>query len=148
MLRLRSAAAEYGPADKRHPLTQMHSLLLGSGDVLPSGMYRPSEWKVVIPVGLSEEQRRLPSVHESMHAALTDSTAFGTALHVFAWLGRFAPDGECYLSVLDALVDSCRHIQEYFATYASVDVLRRSISAEDLLAGYPDTPSTTGSQGV
>jgi hypothetical protein len=116
----------------------VHSLLLGGDDALPSGMYRPNEWKVVIPVGLSEEQRRLPSLHESMHSALTGSTAFGTTLHVFAWLGRFAPDGERYLSVLDALVDSCRHVQEYFATYASVDVLRRWISAEDLLAGYPE----------
>lgn len=135
---LPSTAPEGGPADKRHPLTQVHSLLLGGDEALPSGMYRPSEWKVVIPVGLSEEQRRLPSAHESMHAALTDSTAFGTALHVFAWLGRFAPDGERYLSVLDALVDSCRHVQEYFATYVSVDVLRRWISVENLLADYPE----------
>jgi hypothetical protein len=124
--------------DKRHPLTQVHSLLLAGDDALPSGMYRPSEWRVVVPVGLSDEQRRLPSVHESMHAALTDSTSFGTALHVFAWLGRFASDGERYLTVLDALVDSCRHVQEYFATYASVDTLRHGISVEDLLAGYPE----------
>jgi hypothetical protein len=123
---------------KRGPLTSVHRFLLGADPALGSGRYRPSEWEVVLPRGLTEELRRLPSLHESMHAALTDSTAFGTALHLYAWLGRFAPARERYLSILDALVDSCRHIQEYFATYASLDILREWVSPADVLADYPE----------
>lgn len=111
--------------------------LLRAHDALGSGRYVPGKWTVSLPRGLSEEQRRLPSLHESMHSAITDSTAFGSALHAYFWLSRFASDSDRYGKVLVDLVRASRRIQEYFATYAGVQILSGSDPAV-LLADYPD----------
>ncbi len=72
-------------------------------------------------------------LHEIHHRGLNDSTAWGTALQIFAELP--SPRRACFLPLLDR----CRLTHEAYATFASVNVASAHHSnAADLLDRYPD----------
>jgi hypothetical protein len=105
--------------------------LLVTGPAASSGGYTPirSELKLL---GHDLATDQLVYVHEVHHAALNDSTAWGTVLHLLARLPESYRDG------LLSLLDDCRAVHEALATYASVNLVSAfHADAEAALRQYP-----------
>src|ERR1700745_668830 len=64
---------------------------------------------------------RLVTVHEALHAALNDTTAFAVLMAACAVLGQAA--GDEYEAALRRLVGQCRGVHEAFATFQSLWLL-------------------------
>lgn len=100
------------------------------GDGSAWGSYSPRRFEIVS--GGAESSSRVVHLHEAHHAALNDSTAWGSALHLLARLP--AP----YRCAFTWVLDACRLTQESFATFASVSLLAsRGEDAGVLLEPYP-----------
>ncbi len=86
------------------------------GSTGAAGRYRPQRFDLRL-TGTDAIADRLAYIHETHHASLNDSTAWGALLHVVA---RIPPgDGPDY----DPLLDACRLIHESYATYASLSIV-------------------------
>lgn len=97
----------------------------------PGGRYRPRGFDL----RLSGEAigDRLTYVHETHHASLNDSTAWGALLHVVARIppGTSAPEYR-------PLVDACRLVHEAYATFASLSIVEAHHGPQPAaLAAYP-----------
>lgn len=95
------------------------------------GRYRPSGFDL----RLSGEEigDRLTYIHETHHASLNDSTAWGALLHVVARIpaGGNAP-------AYRPLVDACRLVHEAYATFASLSIIEANHGPQpDALVAYP-----------
>lgn len=102
-----------------------------SGDG-PGGSYRPQGFELRLS-GAESVADRVTYVHETHHASLNDSTAWGALLHVIARLPQDA-NSPAYAP----LVDACRLLHESYATYASVSTVEASDGPQpDALAAYP-----------
>jgi hypothetical protein len=103
------------------------------------GDYAPGAgWRVVPSLGAGSSERMLVSLHEAAHAEFNDSTAFGTALHIYAWLAHYATKASHdYDHFFDWLIGCCLNTHEQFATYLSVNMVAEASPPESLLAGYP-----------
>jgi hypothetical protein len=90
-------------------------------------------WSTTLRGDASSDGARLVTVHEALHAALNDTTAFGVLLAVCAVLGQVA--GDEYEAALRRLVGQCRGVHEAFATFQSLWL----VVAGDMsyLSGYP-----------
>jgi hypothetical protein len=75
-------------------------------------------WSTTLRGDASSGGARLVTVHEALHAALNDTTAFGVLLAVCAVLGQVA--GDEYEAALRRLVGQCRGVHEAFATFQSL----------------------------
>jgi hypothetical protein len=97
-----------------------------------AGAYTPDRTTLTL-AGADAATDHVVYLHEIHHAGLNDSTAWGTALHLFAALPE--PYRACFLPLLDA----CRLPHEAFATYASVSVAsaRHAEAAVAVLDHYP-----------
>jgi hypothetical protein len=105
--------------------------LLFTGEGLSSGSYTPAGYQLRL-AGLDETADRVVHAHETHHAALNDSTAWGTALHVYARLPA------AFRDTFRKLLDRCRATHESYATFGSVNMLRTlDRGAQDVLAVYP-----------
>lgn len=105
--------------------------LLVTGPRASSGLYTPirSELKLL---GQDLIADQLVYVHEVHHAALNDSTAWGTVLHLLVRLPP--PHGDGLLPILDA----CRPVHEALAMYASVNLVSAfHAGTEAALLQYP-----------
>jgi hypothetical protein len=101
-----------------------------TGDGSAWGSYSPERFEVV--AGGDGSSSRVVHLHEAHHAALNDSTAWGSALHLLARLP------EPYQCAFTWVLDACRLTQESFATFASVSLLAsRGEDAAALLEPYP-----------
>jgi hypothetical protein len=90
-------------------------------------------WSTTLRGDASSDGARLVTVHEALHAALNDTTAFGVLLAVCAVLGQVA--GDEYEAALRRLVGQCRGVHEAFATFQSLWL----VAGGDMsyLSGYP-----------
>ena len=105
--------------------------LLFTGEGLSSGSYTPAGYQLRL-AGRDETTDRVVHAHETHHAALNDSTAWGTALHVYARLPA------AFRDTFSKLLDRCRITHESYATFGSVSMLRLlHRDARDVLAVYP-----------
>jgi hypothetical protein len=101
----------------------------GFGD--SGGRYRPSGFDL----RLSGEEigDRLTYIHETHHASLNDSTAWGALLHVVA---RIPADANA--PAYRPLVDACRLVHEAYATFASLSIIEANHGPQPAaLAAYP-----------
>ena len=105
--------------------------LLFTGEGLSSGSYTPAGYQLRL-AGRDETTDRVVHAHETHHAALNDSTAWGTALHVYARLPA------AFRDTFSKLLDRCRITHESYATFGSVSMLSLlHRDARDVLAVYP-----------
>ena len=90
-------------------------------------------WSTSLRGDAGSDGARLVTVHEALHAALNDTTAFGVLLAACAVLGQVA--GDEYEAALRRLVGQCRGVHEAFATFQSLWL----VVAGDMsyLSGYP-----------
>lgn len=110
--------------------------LLFTGEGLSSGSYTPAGYQLRL-AGLDQTTDRVVHAHETHHAALNDSTAWGTALHVYARLPA------AFRDTFGKLLDRCRTTHESYATFGSVNMLRMlDRDARDVLAVYPAAEGT------
>ncbi len=94
------------------------------------GSYTPERYDVYLR-GADSQVDRIVYIHEMHHGALSDSTAWGCILHIYARLGsRFQR------SFTD-LMNACRLLQESYATYASVSAATATHDVDRVLAIYP-----------
>ena len=113
-----TAPSELDPHDLRR-------LLMAASTPGASGEYEHADWSVSFEPNTDSALQYLVSVHESMHAALNDSTAFGTLLHVYSHLFRNGVDSTRSGAILDELIGSCLESHEAFATWTSVVMVNR-----------------------
>lgn len=99
-----------------------------------SGRYVAPGWQVSAVQSAQEPVARMVTLHESMHAALNESTAWGGLFMAFAELVRHNP---IYRDMCMAWVDACRKTHEMFATYTGV-FLADAAAGTGLLSAYPD----------
>ena len=102
----------------------------GSG----AGAYNSFDrWSTSLRSDAGSDGARLVTVHEALHAALNDTTAFGALVAACAVLGQVA--GGEYEAALKRLVGQCRGVHEAFATFESLWL----VVAGDMsyLSGYP-----------
>jgi hypothetical protein len=98
----------------------------------PVGRYTPERVTLSLP-GQDQLANRVVYLHEIHHRGLNDSTAWGSALQIYAELSN--PYRKCF----GPLLDLCRTTHEAYATFASVNIASsRHPQAEDLLVAYPD----------
>lgn len=109
-------------------LDHLARLLLTGGPAW--GAYVPQRFE--LHSGAAGTDARVVHLHEAHHAALNDSTAWGTALHLLARMPE--PFHDAFALMLDA----CRRVHESFATFASVSLLTsHGDNPADLLTPYP-----------
>jgi hypothetical protein len=120
------------PAVTDNPASADHlAELLFTGEGLSSGSYTPAGYQLRL-AGRDETTDRVVHAHETHHAALNDSTAWGTALHVYARLPA------AFRDTFSKLLDRCRITHESYATFGSVSMLSLlHRDARDVLAVYP-----------
>ena len=82
--------------------------------------------------------RSQATLHESLHADLNDSTAYGGLLHVVAYLARHAKTRSRYTPMLERLESRSRRTHEIFATSLSTLIRRPDLQGDALLEHYPD----------
>ncbi len=111
--------------------------LLGAAEEAGEGWYDFSGWSVMFGAQATREQRLLVSVHELYHSILNDSTAYGSLLHIAAYLHVNGWQPEKAADHLAALIGPVRTAHESFATYGSLFTLGHGNPAVDLLAPYP-----------
>jgi hypothetical protein len=70
-----------------------------------------------------------------MHAALNDTTAWGSLFKAYSALLRYTTEPEPYRGVCRSLVEACRHTHEVFATYTGVYLADRA-AGQSLLAAH------------
>jgi len=102
----------------------------GSG----AGAYNSFDrWSTSLRGDAGSDGARLVTVHEALHAALNDTTAFGVLVAACAVLGQVA--GGEHEAALKRLVGQCRGVHEAFATFQSLWL----VVAGDMsyLSGYP-----------
>ena len=117
---------------------------MNSGDLVTSLLHSESDsgqgsynsfdrWSTSLRGNAGSAGARLVTVHEALHAALNDTTAFGVLMAACAVLGQSA--GGQHELTLKALVGQCRGVHEAFATYQSLWL----VVAGDMscLSGYP-----------
>lgn len=108
-----------------------HLEALFFGDHTSGGTYTPTMTDVRLS-GFDRVEDAVVMLHETHHASLNDSTAWGTALHVTARLGLRHRDSFRHL------LDAARHAHESYATFASTQLaLVEHHNANDVLAAYP-----------
>lgn len=96
------------------------------------GSYRPQGFDLRLS-GAETVEDRLTYIHETHHASLNDSTAWGALLHVVA---RIPPDG--HGPAYRPLVDACRLLHESYATFASLSIIEANHGPQPAaLAAYP-----------
>ena len=108
--------------------------LLHSDSDSGQGSYNSFDrWSTSLRGNAGSAGARLVTVHEALHAALNDTTAFGVLMAACAVLGQSA--GDQHELALKALVGQCRGVHEAFATYQSLWF----VVAGDMsyLSGYP-----------
>jgi len=90
-------------------------------------------WSTSLRGDAGSDGARLVTVHEALHAALNDTTAFGVLMAACAVLGQAA--GDEYEAALRRLVGQCRGVHEAFATFQS---LWLAVAGDmSYLSGYP-----------
>ena len=95
-----------------------------------TGQYTPQAFNLRL-MGTAQAVDHIVYLHEVHHAALNDSTAWGSALHVYARL----PDAG---TVFAGLLDACRIVHESLATFASVQIATaRHGEVDFVLDAYP-----------
>lgn len=95
-----------------------------------SGRYTPHAFNLRL-LGAQQAADHIVYLHEVHHAALNDSSAWGSALHVYARL----PGADAAFA---RLLDACRIVHESLATFASVQIATaRHGDLESVLAAYP-----------
>jgi len=106
--------------------------LLFAGDGGSSGAYSPHRTTLAL-AGTDPATDHVVYLHEIHHSGLNDSTAWGSALHIYARLP------EPYRSRFLPLLNACRLPHEAFATFAGVSVAaaRHESGAAAALAHYP-----------
>jgi hypothetical protein len=108
--------------------------LLHSESGAGAGAYNSFDrWSTSLRGDAGSEGAKLVTVHEALHAALNDTTAFGVLLAACAALeqaGGGAPEG-----VLKRLVGQCRGVHEAFATFESLWLV--ADGDVSYLSGYP-----------
>ncbi|MFA6312033.1 MAG: hypothetical protein WCV99_23220 [Sterolibacterium sp.] len=115
----------------------LHRLLMAAPTAGAEGLYEHAHWSVRFAPDTPQPLQQLASVHEAMHMALNDSTAFGSLLHVYAALLR-GDDVTMHDSrLLAALIGQCLKCHEAFATWTSLTMVGRGHEDASLLAGYP-----------
>jgi hypothetical protein len=107
--------------------------LLAGGE----GWYDFEGWSVAFGQSTSKQQQMLVSVHESLHAILTNCTVWGSLLHIAAHLHAEGLNGSESTSRLLALIEPTRKAQEAYATYGSLLVVGRGVPDGSLLSAYP-----------
>ena len=106
--------------------------LFFKSDGASSGRYRPSGFELNLD-GTDDVQDDVVFLHEAHHGSLSDSTAWGTALHVYARL----PDID-QRKIFLPLLNASRTVHESYATFASVNIASaRHVGAEVVLSHYP-----------
>lgn len=117
------------------------ALLLEDGRSENTGSFNHANWQVSLSGDTTSSVSRLVTLHESLHSDLNDSTAFGTILHVYAYIVRNL-DEQHYVNILNRLVYGCRTTHECFATYLSVLILTNTTESElsslEIIKDYPD----------
>ncbi len=102
------------------------------GSTGAAGRYRPQRFDLRL-TGTDEIADRLTYIHETHHASLNDSTAWGALLHVVA---RIPPAGG---PDYEPLLDACRLIHESYATYASLSIVEAHLGLQPAaLDAYPE----------
>ena len=115
----------------------LRALLLEGEAEASRGAYEPVAWQVVLRDDSRSDRARFVSLHESFHADLNDSTAFGTLLHLVAYLVRSGAETR-YAALLDDLILACRRTHECFATSLALLVMEASgADGQLLLDAYP-----------
>lgn len=99
------------------------------------GEHRFEGWDLEVGPNTAPRYARMVGIHESLHAQLNDSTAYGSLLHALAWVVRNRPEDPRWGRRLRALVARCRQVHESYATYLSLLVVGEGQPATDLLAG-------------
>lgn len=112
-------------------------LLMAAPNSGAEGQYDHAYWSVRFAPETPEALRQLATVHESMHMALNDSTAFGSLLHVYAALLRAGVATEHNGQMLEDLIRQCIVCHESFATWISIVLVGQGQEDDSLLAGYP-----------
>jgi len=75
------------------------------------------------------------TLHEAMHAALNDTTAWGSLFQAYSVLLRHASEPEKYQRISTDVVRACWRAHEVFATYAGVYMADR-VAGPGLLNGH------------
>ncbi len=117
--------------------SDLKDLLLKGGDDHPSGRNRLFTWDILASGESVSDQTVLVSLHESLHSTLTDTTAYGSLLHVYADLALRLPEEEHYQRTFLTLLDRCRTVHESNATYLSMMILSQGSPDPGLLENYP-----------
>ncbi|RJO66523.1 MAG: hypothetical protein C4523_12260 [Myxococcales bacterium] len=118
--------------------SDLDDLLLKGRDDQPSGRNRLFTWDLLTLGESVSDQAALVSLHESLHSTLTDTTAYGSLLHVYADLAGRLPEEKIFLRTFRALLDRCRITHESYATYLSMMIMGQGKPDTGLLENYPD----------
>ncbi|MDQ1250278.1 MAG: hypothetical protein QG597_4657 [Actinomycetota bacterium] len=104
-------------------LVEQVSSLLHGNSASGAGAYNSFDrWTTSLRSGdLGSASARLVTVHELMHAALNESTAFGSLVMACATLRQ--AEGEAFTAPLTRLIGQCRSVHEAFATFQSLWVV-------------------------
>ncbi len=94
------------------------ALLHGESDAGEGSYNSFDRWSTSLRGDAGSAGARLVTVHEALHAALNDTTAFGVLMAACAVLGQVA--GGRHEPALKALVGQCRGVHEAFATFQSL----------------------------
>lgn len=115
----------------------IRSFLLRGAPTTNEGEYRFDHWAVRLGPEPHSSGARMATLHESYHATLNDSTAYGTLLHAAAALVRRHPEHAAYNDLLERLIEGAIDVHESYATYSSAFIVGHGWIDPHLLDPYP-----------
>lgn len=99
-------------------------LLIDGHEESASGKYNHFDWTLRVKGDTGDWTAKIASIHETCHADLNHSTAFGLLLVSLSYLAREEGTETQFNQTLRALTESCRNTHEIYATFISLVVAK------------------------